>query len=60
MTPTPQAAAVQMGLGGLVREFALGNPAPAVIFGAKINGAQTDPIPYLVYNLASRFAVLED
>eukprot|EP00973_Karenia_brevis_P071605 9948935-Karenia_brevis.AAC.1 len=60
MTPTAQAAAIQMGLGGLAREFAMNMPAPAITFGAQINGVHIDPVTHLVYSLASRFEVLED
>eukprot|EP00973_Karenia_brevis_P013541 1839332-Karenia_brevis.AAC.1 len=60
MTTSAQAAAIQVGLGGLAREFAMSVPAPGITFGAQINGVHTDPVTYLAYSLASRFEVLED
>eukprot|EP00974_Lingulodinium_polyedra_P034906 3353471-Lingulodinium_polyedra.AAC.1 len=58
--PNQQAAALQLGLSRVAREFALTIPPAAITNGAVINGVNTDPVTYLLYVLASRFEALED
>ena len=60
LTPTAQAAALQLGLRGTARTYALTIPAAAITFGAEINGVPTDPVTYLLYVLGNRFEQLED
>ncbi len=60
LTPTAQAAALQLGLRGTARAFALTIPPAAITFGAAINGVPTDPVTYLLYVLGNRFEALED
>ena len=60
MQPSQQAAAIQLGLRGVAREFALSIPPAAISFGAVIEGVATDPVTYLLYTLGDRFEALED
>jgi len=60
LSPTQQAAAIQLGLLGTAREFAMTLPPSAISFGAAINGTHTDPVTYLLYTLGNRFEALED
>ena len=60
LTPTAQAAAIQLGLRGTAREFALTLPPAAITVGAAINGTMTDPVTYLLYTLGNRCEALED
>ena len=60
MTPTAQAAAIQLGLRGIAREYALALPPQAITFGARVNGVATDPVTYLLYSLGTRFEQLEE
>ncbi len=60
LTPTAQAAAIQLGLGGTARRYAMMIPSAAITFGASINGVHTDPVTYLLYVLGNRFEALED
>jgi len=60
LQPTQQAAAIQLGLRGVAREYAM-TISPAIIsFGANINGTLTDPVTYLLYLLGNRYEALED
>ena len=47
---TAQAAAIQRGLRGLAREYAMSLPPAAITFGGAINGVMTDPVTYLIYS----------
>ena len=58
--PSGQAAAIQVGLSGIARTFALTIPPAAIMFGAQINGVDADPVTYIIYMLSNRFAQLED
>ena len=49
LSPSQQAAALQLGLRGIARDFALTIPPAAINFGAVINGVQSDPVTYLLY-----------
>ena len=60
MSPTAQAAAIQLGLQGKAHEVAMSIPPAAITYGAVINGVPTDPVTYLLYILANRFGALED
>ena len=60
MQPSQQVAALQLGLRGVAREFALTIPPAAINFGATIQGVPTDPVTYLLYTLGNRFEALED
>ena len=60
LTPPQQAAAIQLGLRGSAREYALQIPAAAISFGAPVAGVPADPVTFILYQLASRFAPLED
>ena len=60
MGPAAQAAAMQMGLQGIARAFALQIPAASMTYGAQINGVPVDPVTYLLYLLSNRFEQLED
>ena len=60
LQPSRQAAAIQLGLRGVAREFALTIPPAAINFGAVIAGTPTDPVTYLLYTLGNRFEALED
>ena len=55
-----QAAAIQRGLQGLARDFALSLPSAAISFGGSINEVMTDPVTYLIYTLSNRFESLEE
>ena len=44
MGPPQQAAALQLSLRGVAREFAFTIPAAAINFGANIEGTHTDPV----------------
>ena len=55
MGASQQAAAIQLGLRGVAREFALTIPPAAISFGAAIEGVATDPVTYLLYTLGNRF-----
>ena len=60
LSPTAQAAAIQLGLRGTARTFAMAIPPEAITFGASINGVRTDPVTYLIYTLGNRYEALED
>ena len=60
LQPSQQAAAIQLGLRGVAREFALTVPVAAINFGANIEGTATDPVTYLLYTLGNRYEALED
>ena len=60
LNPTAQAAAIQLGLRGLARLFALQLPPTAITFGAQISGVMADPVTYLLWTLGNRFEALED
>jgi hypothetical protein len=60
LNPTQQAAAIQLGIRGIARDFAMAIPAVAISHGAAINGVHTDPVTYLLHALGSRFESLED
>ena len=60
MPPAQQAAAIQLGLRSLAREFALTIPPAVIAYGATIEGVPTDPVTYLLYVLGNRFEALED
>lgn len=60
MSPTAQAALIQMGLRGTARQFAMEIPPVATTYGAQINGTMTDPVTYVMYSLANRYEALED
>ena len=60
LQPSQQAAAIQLGLRGVAREFALTLPPAAIHFGAVIEGTPTDPVTYLLYTLGNRYEALED
>ena len=60
LTPTAQAAAIQLGLGGIARDYAVSLPPGAVSLGAVINGVRTDPVTFLLSQLANRFSELDD
>ena len=60
MSPTAQAAAIQLGLQGVAHEVAMSIPPAAITHGAVINGVPVCPVTYLLYILANRFEALED
>ena len=60
LNPTAQAAALQRGLRGIARGFAMSIPPAAISFGANINGVMTDPVTYLLFTVGNRFEALED
>ena len=60
LQPSQQAAAIQLGLRGVAREFAVTIPAAAINFGANIEGTATDPATYLLYTFGNRYEALED
>ena len=60
MTSSQQAAALQQGLRGIAREYALGIPPVVITQGVLINGVMSDPVTYLLYLLSIRFEALED
>ena len=60
LQPSQQAVAIQLGLRGVARDYALTIPPAAVNFGAVMEGTPTDPVTYLLYLLANRFEALED
>ena len=60
MTSSQQAAALQLGLRGIAREYALAIPPVVITQGALINGVMSDPVTYLLYLLSVRFEDLED
>ena len=60
LSPSQQAAAIQLGLRGVAREFTLTIPPAAIHHGAMIEGTPTDPVTYLLYTLALRYESLED
>ena len=60
MTPTAQAASLQLSLQGTAREVAMSLPPAAITHGAMINGVNACPVTYLLYILANRFEALED
>ena len=60
LNPSQQAAAIQLGLRGIAREFALSIPPAAINFGATINGIPSDPVTYLLHTLGARYEALED
>ena len=60
LNSTAQAAAIQRGLQGLARDFALSLPSAAISFGGSINGVMSDPVAYPIYTLSNRFESLEE
>lgn len=60
LTPTAQAAPIQIGVRGMARTYALSIPPQAITFGTVINGVNTDPVTYLLFCLVNRFEILED
>ena len=60
LSPTAQAACIQRGLRGNARELAMATPPAAIALGAAINGVNTDPVTYLLHQLASRYSELEE
>jgi len=60
MAPPQQAAAIQLALRGAAHELALTIPAAAIQSGAMVNGTPTDPVTYLIFQLANRFEAMED
>ena len=60
LLPSQKAAAIQLGLRGVARAFAQGVSPAAIIFGVVVEGAQTDPVAYLLCFLRSRCASRED
>ena len=60
MTATAQAAAIQRGLRGSARQFAMALPPSAIALGAAVNGTTTDPVTFLLIPLCGRYSETED
>ncbi len=60
LNPTQQAAAIQLGLRGIARDFAMAIPAVAISHGAAINGVHLDPVIYLLHALGTALESLEE
>ena len=60
MSPTAQAAALQLGIQGTAQEVAMSIPPAAIAHGAMINGVPRDPVAYLLYVMSQRFEALDD
>ena len=60
MTPTAQAAAIQIGLRGVASDFAFELPPEAISQGALINNVMVDPVTYLIFQLGLRFQAFDE
>ncbi len=60
LTLSAQATAIQRGLRGNARRLAMATPPAAIAMGAAINGVNTDPVTYLLHQIANRYSELED
>ena len=60
MSSSQQAAAIQLGLQGIARDYAISIPAQAIAYGAAINGVHSDPVTYVLYCVGNRFSELEE
>ena len=58
MDPARQAAAVLLQLRGAAAEFVQDMPAQAILYGGFLNGAQVDPMTYLMHALGEKYAQL--
>ena len=54
MSPTAQAAAIQRGFRGNARALAMATPPAAIAMGAFVNGVNTDPVTFLLHQIANR------